>query len=100
MAEESSVSDQLKEVVTKLKATIDPGRGDVIAAGRKALRLTVKEKLYSRQGLINWLKLEEEKNKERFNSKLFTETMQSPLNVPVVPALYEPDAKMLAGREV
>jgi pyruvate/2-oxoglutarate/acetoin dehydrogenase E1 component/TPP-dependent pyruvate/acetoin dehydrogenase alpha subunit len=100
MAEESSASDKLKEVVTKLKATVDPGRGDVVAAGRKALRLTVKEKLYSRQSLINWLKLEEEKNNERFNSKLFTETMQSPLNVPVVPAQYEPDAKMLDGREV
>ncbi|HWD89333.1 MAG TPA: thiamine pyrophosphate-dependent enzyme [Mucilaginibacter sp.] len=100
MIEESSASDKLKAIVTKLKATVDPGRGDVIAAGRKALRLTVKEKLYSRQGLINWLKLEETKNNERFNSKLFTETMQSPLNVQAVPAQYEPDAKTLDGREV
>ncbi|MBS1533072.1 MAG: transketolase, partial [Bacteroidetes bacterium] len=100
MIEESSVSDKLKEVIAKLKATVDPGRGDVVAAGRKALRLTVKEKLYSRQSLINWLKLEETKNNERFNSKLFTETMQSPLNVPAIPAQYEPDAKTLDGREV
>jgi len=100
LIEESSVSDKLKQIVTKLKATIDPGRGDVVAAGRKALRLTVKERLYSRQSLINWLKLEEGKNSERFNSKLFTGTMQSPLNVPVVPAQYEPDAKLLDGREV
>src|SRR6202008_3320313 len=68
--------------------------------GRKALRLTVKERLYSRQGLINWLKLEEEKNSARFNSKLFTGTMQSPLNVPGVPAQYDLDARMVDGREV
>ena len=100
LIEESSVSDKLKAIVSKLKTAVDPGRGDVVAAGRKALRLTVKEKLYSRQGLINWLKLEEGRNSERFNSKLFTETKQSPLNVPVVPAQYGPDAKVLDGREV
>ena len=100
MAEESSAGDQLKEIVSSLKSVIDPGRGDVVAAGRKALRLTVKEKLYSRQSLINWLKLEDEKNYDRFNSKLFSGTMQSPLNVPVVPPQYEPGAKMVDGREV
>ncbi|MDB5136806.1 MAG: transketolase, partial [Mucilaginibacter sp.] len=37
---------------------------------------------------------------ERFNSKLFTETMQSPLNVPVVVAEFEEDARLIDGREV
>jgi len=100
LAEESNAGDQLQEIISSLKAVIDPGRGDVVAAGRKALRLTVKEKLYSRQSLINWLKQEESKNNERFNSKLFSGTMQSPLNVPVVPPQYEPDAKLVDGREV
>lgn len=100
LANESSEGDALKEVVSTLKATVDPGRKDVIAAGRKALRIIVKEKLYGRQGLVNWLKLEEERNGERFNSKLFTETMQSPLNVPVIEAQYDNDAKLIDGREV
>jgi pyruvate/2-oxoglutarate/acetoin dehydrogenase E1 component/TPP-dependent pyruvate/acetoin dehydrogenase alpha subunit len=97
---ESENADKLKEVVTILKATIDPGRKDAIAAGRKALRITVKEKLYSRQSLVNWLNGEAEKNSERFNSKLFTETQQSPLNVPVIKATYDDDAKLLDGREI
>ncbi|MGN6638341.1 MAG: thiamine pyrophosphate-dependent enzyme, partial [Mucilaginibacter sp.] len=100
LASESNAANELKDVVSALRSTVDPGRKDVIAAGRKALRLTVKEKLYGRQGLINWLKLEEEKNGERFNSKLFTETMQSPLNVPIVEAQYDIDAKLIDGREV
>jgi pyruvate/2-oxoglutarate/acetoin dehydrogenase E1 component/TPP-dependent pyruvate/acetoin dehydrogenase alpha subunit len=100
LASESNAANELKDVVSALRSTVDPGRKDVIAAGRKALRLTVKEKLYGRQGLINWLKLEEEKNGERFNSKLFTETMQSPLNVPIIEAQYDIDAKLIDGREV
>ena len=100
LANESNFGDALKAVVNELKAVVDPGRKDGIAAGRKALRLTVKEKLHSRQALITWLRLEEERNSERFNSKLFTGTLQSPLNVPVVPAQYENDAKLIDGREV
>ena len=100
LANESASSDALQKIITELNTCIDPGRKDGVSAGRKALRLTAKEKLYSRQALINWLKLEEEKNNERFNSKLFSGTMHSPMNVPVVPAQYELDAKMLDGREV
>lgn len=100
LANESLAGDVLKTIVSELKAVVDPGRKDVIAAGRKALRLTVKEKLYARQALINWLKLEDDRNNERFNSKLFTGTLQSPLNIPAVPAQYETDAKSIDGREV
>ena len=100
LANESALSDALQKIITELNTCIDPGRKDGVSAGRKALRLTAKEKLYSRQALINWLKLEEEKNNERFNSKLFSGTMHSPMNVPVVPAQYELDAKMIDGREV
>ena len=100
LANESEFSDGLQKIITELNTCIDPGRKDGVSAGRKALRLTAKEKLYSRQALINWLKLEEEKNNERFNSKLFSGTMHSPMNVPVVPAQYELDAKMIDGREV
>lgn len=100
LAIESEASEALQGIITELKGCIDPGRKDGVSAGRKALRLTAKEKLYSRQALINWLKLEDEKNNERFNSKLFSGTMQSPMNVPVVPAQYELDAKLIDGREV
>ena len=100
LAKESEVSSSLNAIITELKSLVDPGRKDAVSAGRKALRLTAKEKLYSRQALINWLKSEEEKNNERFNSKLFSGSINSPLNVPVVPAEYDADAKLLDGREV
>lgn len=100
VAAQSQNSAKLKDVVSELKATVDPGRRDAISAGRKALRITVKEKVSSRQDLVNWLNEERVKNDERFSSKLFTETAASPLNVPVVKATYDDNAKVLDGREI
>jgi pyruvate/2-oxoglutarate/acetoin dehydrogenase E1 component/TPP-dependent pyruvate/acetoin dehydrogenase alpha subunit len=92
--------DELAAVTAELRAFVDPGRREVTAAVRKALRITINENNAERQELVKWLNQENIRNKERFNSKLFTETLQSPLNVPVVPAQYDEDAKVLDGREV
>src|ERR1700744_178653 len=100
LAGQSEHANELKDIVSALGAVVDPGRRDAVAAGRKALRVTVKEKLTSRQVLINWLNSESEKNNERFNSKLFTGTPQSPLNVPYVKAEYDNDARLIDGREI
>ncbi|HTK21710.1 MAG TPA: thiamine pyrophosphate-dependent enzyme [Mucilaginibacter sp.] len=100
VAAQSQNGAKLKDVVSELKATVDPGRKDAISAGRKALRITVKEKLSTRQELVNWLNAERVKNDERFSSKLFTDTAASPLNVPIIEAVYDDDAKMLDGREI
>src|ERR1700741_3231484 len=64
VAVQSENNAKLKDVVSELKATIDPGRKDAISAGRKALRITINEKLSSRQVLVNWLNAEKIKNNE------------------------------------
>ncbi|OJW12791.1 alpha-ketoacid dehydrogenase subunit alpha/beta [Mucilaginibacter sp. 44-25] len=92
--------DELQQVITSLQTCVDPGRRDTVAAARKVLRVTVKEPTAARQALVNWLSQENEKNKERFNSKLFTNTPKSPLYVPVIEAQYQEDARLLDGREV
>ncbi|QEM03634.1 transketolase [Mucilaginibacter rubeus] len=83
-----------------LRSSIDAGRREIFSAIRKALRLTTTENNVERQLLTEWLKVEKAKNTERYNSKLFTGTPESPLYVPVVPAIYNDDAKLLDGREV
>lgn len=83
-----------------LRSSIDAGRREIFSAIRKALRLTTTENNVERQLLTEWLKVEKAKNTERYNSKLFTGTPESPLYVPVVPAIYSDDAKLLDGREV
>jgi len=100
LARESQFQDELLEVVTELKECIDPGRKDVVAAIRKALRVTVKQPTQQREVLIGWLAGENVKNETRFNSKLFGDTQYSPLRVPNVSARYYEDSKHIDGREV
>lgn len=99
LAQHSSV-DVLRDIASDLRACVDPGRRDIVNAIRKALRVTAKEALPERQVLTEWLNGEMELNRERFNSKLFSDTSLSPLRVPVVAATYDEDAKLIDGREV
>jgi len=100
LAENVPEQQELLTVASELRDCVDPGRKDVVSAIRKALRLTVKENNLQKQMLINWLAEENAKNAARFNSKLFTGTQYSPLNVTPVPVRYFEDSKLIDGREV
>ncbi|MDB5029877.1 alpha-ketoacid dehydrogenase subunit alpha/beta [Mucilaginibacter sp.] len=100
LAHVSGVKNELEEVSTELLACVDPGRKDAVGAIRKALRLTVKETSNEKSALNNWLNSENIKNKERFNSKLFSGSSLSPLNVSVVAPQYADDAHIVDGREI
>ncbi|QKJ30223.1 transketolase [Mucilaginibacter mali] len=100
LAAQSAKGNELQDVASKMECAIDPGRADVISAVRKALRLTLGEVTNGRDELKGWLSEQADLNNERFNSKLFTGTPFSPLNVPVVPVRYDHDARMLDGREL
>ncbi|WDF80626.1 thiamine pyrophosphate-dependent enzyme [Mucilaginibacter sp. KACC 22773] len=99
-AEGVSVKQQLTEIVAELHRSYDAGRKEIVSAVRKTLRATAKEDSAERQILVNWLNTEKEKNNDRYNTKLFSNTPQSPLYVPVVPATYSDDARSIDGREV
>ncbi|WP_428329536.1 alpha-ketoacid dehydrogenase subunit alpha/beta [Mucilaginibacter sp.] len=92
--------DALMEVAVELGETVDPGRKDMVAAIRKALRIVVKNNTAPKQPLIDWLAAEDIKSKDRYNSKLFSGTQFSPLNVENVPVRYLEDSKYIDGREV
>ncbi|OCX53750.1 transketolase [Mucilaginibacter sp. PPCGB 2223] len=100
IAEASAYDEELAKIANELTESIDPGRREVISAARKALLLTVKESSEARNQLLEWVQVENEKNKERFNSKLFSESKYSPLNAQVVPAIYAEDARSINGSEV
>ena len=96
----SALGDDIHVIVAALRACVDPGRKDAIAAARKALRLTAAETTEARMALASWLASENGKNHQRFNTKLFSDTPESPLKIEAVPAVYEPNARMLDGREI
>ena len=99
LAKQSAKNDELNEVITDLQKAVDPGRAEVISAVRKTLRIALTENSAEKQTLIGWLRQQTNLNNDRYNTKLFTETPHSPLNVPVIPAVYEINARMLDGRE-
>ena len=100
LAQRVTAGEEVFTTATALQECADPGRKDVVAAIRKTLRLTVHDNVPQKQTLINWLAGENEKNRERFNSKLFSETQFSPLKVPHVAVRYYEDSKHIDGREV
>jgi pyruvate/2-oxoglutarate/acetoin dehydrogenase E1 component/TPP-dependent pyruvate/acetoin dehydrogenase alpha subunit len=96
----SQLKNELEDVAAELLACVDPGRKDAVSAIRKALRLTVWETSTEKTALAEWLTRENIKNQDRFNSKLFTGSPSSPLNVSVNPADYAEDAPLMDGREI
>jgi len=100
LAEHSPAQQEIIKIVTELRDCVDPGRKDAFAAIRNVLRLTIKENSLQKQQLINWLGDENVKNKARFNSKLFSGSPNSPLNVSPVSVRYFEDSKFIDGREV
>jgi pyruvate/2-oxoglutarate/acetoin dehydrogenase E1 component/TPP-dependent pyruvate/acetoin dehydrogenase alpha subunit len=100
VAQDAAAQDDVEDVATALRSCVDPGRKDVVSAIRKTLRLTIRQNFTAKQTLINWLNNNNKLNNERYNSKLFTNSAHSPLKVPVVPAHFDADARMIDGREV
>jgi hypothetical protein len=78
-AEGVSVKEKLTDIVAELRKSYDAGRKEIVSAVRKTLRATAKEDSAERQILVNWLNAEKVKNNERYNTKLFSNTPQSPL---------------------
>jgi TPP-dependent pyruvate/acetoin dehydrogenase alpha subunit len=95
VAKQSAKNAELNEVIADLQKAVDPGRAEVVSAVRKTLRITLADDNNEKQILKSWLVQQTGLNNERFNSKLFTGTPHSPLNVPVVPAIYDQDAKRI-----
>jgi pyruvate/2-oxoglutarate/acetoin dehydrogenase E1 component/TPP-dependent pyruvate/acetoin dehydrogenase alpha subunit len=100
LAEYVPAKDELNTIASALHGYVDPGRKDVFAAIRKALRFAVKDNVVQKQQLINWLAEENQKNIVRYDSKLFSGSPNSPLNAPAIAPVYEEDAKSIDGREV
>ena len=73
---------------------------DIYATVRKALRISMGTQDEARQELLDWYKQQSQVNQERYNSKLFTEGVHGPQQVPNVGLDYEENARMVDGREI
>ncbi|MTI39902.1 transketolase [Fulvivirga lutimaris] len=90
----------LGEIRDTLDKTVNPIRLDSYRAIKKGLRLLKHKTGESRSAMITWLKRAENKNYDRFNSYLYSQSSESALEVDEIPAAYSEQSQMVDGREV
>lgn len=83
-----------------LLSSSDLSRKDVIGLVRSAARTLRGERSEAKEKLLNWYKEQHEGNFERYNSKLFTGTAESPSNIVAVAPEYNEGARSVDGREI
>ncbi len=100
IAAESENAAKVNTIKNDLLTAIDPVRKDVIAAVRKVLRATRFEELDAKAQLHIWYKEAQEKNADRYNSYLHSQSAENALAVKSVAPVYSDASPMKDGREV
>lgn len=96
----SAKRDEISKLSNELRKELNPEKSHVIRVAKKVLRLLKNEDGTENQGLINWLVSKEETYAEQFNSKLYSTSKDSALNVQSIPAQYSETSELVDGREV
>lgn len=91
---------EIAKVALLLRSEIDPQRKEILSAVRKSLRLLRHRDSKQKDILLQWFENQKAINFDRFNSKLFSGTVNSPLNVNGVDPIYTENSKMIDGREI
>ncbi len=100
LAKVSAQADQLQAINAKLKKEINPIRATGTVAAKYALRVSVGDEVEERKHLLHWLFQQQEDNRQRYRSHLYSESERSALKVPVVPPVFSDHSKPVDGREV
>lgn len=99
-AASSSVKEELEQIATQLQKTLNPYRSDAVRAVKKALRLLRNETNAAKIQLQEWAARTEVENRNRFNSHLYSQSVESALLVPEVAPVITEDSPLLDGREL
>jgi pyruvate/2-oxoglutarate/acetoin dehydrogenase E1 component/TPP-dependent pyruvate/acetoin dehydrogenase alpha subunit len=83
-----------------LLANPEPSRKDVISLVRQAARTLRHVNSEEKDNLLEWYKSQHDSNFDRYNSKLFTGSADSPLHVEVIAAEFDDDVRTVDGREI
>lgn len=100
LAAQSTKSSEIGALRENLSKTIDPIRKDILTTARKALRLTISDPSAARNDLHAWVERYLEKNSERYDSHLYSESAFSALKVDRIDPLYSDNSPVLNGFEV
>ncbi|MDN3669836.1 thiamine pyrophosphate-dependent enzyme [Echinicola jeungdonensis] len=97
---DSKQSAALKQLLEELSKTLNPIRKDVVSTVRRALWLMRFDAKETRLELKSWYEKQQELNKERYSSHLYSESDKSCLKIKEVPVEYSETSPQVDGREV
>lgn len=100
LARASRRGDEVEKIRQDLQKIQSPQRRDVMAALHTALLATAGEDLPAARSLIDWKKEQDGHNRDRYSSHLYSDSAQSALKIPAVPAVYAADAPEKNGFEI
>lgn len=99
LANESGIAP-IQDIAGGLRAITEPLRKDIGVAMDKALRLSLNADGAARQAIVAWRENFYATNYERYSSHLYSQSANSAMEVPVVPAEFTEDSPLMDGREV
>jgi pyruvate/2-oxoglutarate/acetoin dehydrogenase E1 component/TPP-dependent pyruvate/acetoin dehydrogenase alpha subunit len=88
------------DMARSIHASVEVSRREILEHVRKALRMLAGKDSAEKRSLLSWFNKQMEANSERYNSRLFTDSLDSHVHIPVVPAEYDEDSKWIDGREI
>ncbi len=92
--------DTVRILLHELKSLTEPSLKEVYSTVRRVVRLLRGVESDEKSALLAWYREKQKVNEDRYNSHLFTETVETPGNVPLVLAEYPTTVKQVDGREV
>lgn len=96
----SPQENAILEISSELSKISEPFRKDIMVAIQKVLILARTETKPALRELISWRNKAQAENTDRYNSYVYSQSAESVLGVPVVPAVYTDDSPLVDGREV
>ncbi len=93
-------NSEVTAAIDSLNNTIDPIRKDAIKAAKSVIRTLRGQNYACLDTLKHWLENYQQKHQQVYSSHLYSESKQSALLVPVVPAEYSSSSPTLNGFEV
>ena len=100
IAASSKRKNKILAIIQELKNILDPMRKDVFVAANEVLRIGQSDVGVDYMPLMKWRREYKLMNQERYNTYLFTNSLQSALKVPIVAIEYPEKPKYLSGFKV
>jgi pyruvate/2-oxoglutarate/acetoin dehydrogenase E1 component/TPP-dependent pyruvate/acetoin dehydrogenase alpha subunit len=100
LAGKSAAAARIQRVSSTLKSVDTPFRRTLLAAAAEVLVAAGSDAPETTEPLRTWVREQDAVNRRRYGSDLYSESAESALNVPVIPARYAANPPILKGFEI